>query len=167
MEAYKNMKIINISKNEVKYQTPYSAGFDIPCSHNFTIAPSQVVLVCTGLFLGVDEFTKQYKCLKMQLNDLEYELQVIENLEIRPRSSLAYKYGITVLNSPGTIDEDYLPVMGSPNEIKVLLINHGSTTVEFKAGDRIAQGVVTLAIPANNIEVKKEDRSGGFGSTGV
>jgi len=85
-------------------------------------------------------------------------------VQIRPRSGLAYKYGITVLNSPGTIDSDYR------GEIKVLLINHSNEAFNIKKGDRIAQGVLAKVIEANIIEVKelnvtsRGDR--GFGSTG-
>ena len=89
-------------------------------------------------------------------------------MEIRPRSGLAAKFGVTVLNSPGTIDSDYT------GEIGVILINHGKEPFRINHGDRIAQAVITTAtsrgvINLNRVdEINKEtDRgSGGFGSTG-
>ena len=84
--------------------------------------------------------------------------------QVRPRSGLAAKHGITLLNSPGTIDADYR------GEVKVLLINHGHEPFEVKAGERVAQ-LVIAAVPAVRLEVVTQlaatDRgSGGFGSTG-
>jgi len=85
-------------------------------------------------------------------------------IQVRPRSGLAAKYGVTVLNSPGTIDSDYR------GEIAVLLINHGSANVEIKHGDRIAQLVVARVETAVLREVEilpvTERGTGGFGSTG-
>jgi dUTP pyrophosphatase len=86
-------------------------------------------------------------------------------LQIRPRSGLAYKNGITVLNSPGTIDSDYR------GEIKVLLINHSEDDFNIKSGDRIAQAVVQKVYQASFEIVEELDQtvrgSGGFGSTGI
>ena len=86
----------------------------------------------------------------------------VPEIQIRPRSGIAAKFGITVLNSPSTIDADYR------GEIFVNLINHSSDFFAIKIGDRIAQGVCTIAIQLNSIEVKEKERGfGGFGSTGV
>jgi dUTP pyrophosphatase len=108
------------------------------------INPGQRALVPTGLFLEIPE---------------GYEGQV------RPRSGLAAKDGITVLNSPGTIDSDYR------GEVKVILINHGEVTKYFKPGDRIAQLVFCKVERAELIEVETltdtERGTGGFGHTGV
>ena len=90
-------------------------------------------------------------------------------MQIRPRSGLAAKKGVTVLNSPGTIDSDYT------GEIKVILINHGKETFIVTKGDRIAQAVISTVTAKNIINLnkvksidKETDRgSGGFGSTGV
>lgn len=87
------------------------------------------------------------------------------DLQIRPRSGLAYKNGVTVLNSPGTIDRDYR------GEVKVILINHGTEDFEYHVGDRIAQIVTAPSYSAKFIEVDELDLtergSGGFGSTGI
>ena len=85
--------------------------------------------------------------------------------QIRPRSGLAYKHGVTVLNSPGTIDADYR------GEVKVLLINHGSEPFEIERGMRIAQMVIQPVSRAALVEVEELNESvrgsGGFGSTGT
>jgi dUTP pyrophosphatase len=85
--------------------------------------------------------------------------------QVRPRSGLAFKYGITVLNSPGTVDSDYR------GEINILLINHGERDFQIKRGDRIAQLVINRIEQAELIEVESlpisERGDGGFGSTGV
>ena len=84
--------------------------------------------------------------------------------QVRPRSGLAARYGVTVLNSPGTIDADYR------GEIKVILVNHGEETFEIRRGDRIAQMVVAPVTAADFLERDSLDEtergSGGFGSTG-
>jgi len=125
------------------YQTKGAAGFDLHSIEDVVLNPGERKLIKTGLAFEIEK---------------GYEVQ------IRPRSGLAYKYGITVLNSPGTIDSDYR------GEIKVLLINHSNEAFNIKKGDRIAQGVLAKVIEANIIEVKelnvtsRGDR--GFGSTG-
>ena len=85
--------------------------------------------------------------------------------QVRPRSGLAAKFGVTVLNSPGTIDADYR------GEVKVILINHGRTAFTVRRGERIAQMVITPVIKATLEEIKTLDEtergSGGFGSTGT
>jgi len=85
-------------------------------------------------------------------------------LQIRPRSGLAYKNGITVLNTPGTIDSDYR------GEIKVLLMNHSDEAFKVESGERVAQGVLKAVIQADIITVDELDDTergvGGFGSTG-
>jgi dUTP pyrophosphatase len=86
-------------------------------------------------------------------------------LQVRPRSGLAAKHGVTVLNSPGTVDSDYR------GEIAVILINHGTAAFAIAHGDRIAQGVIAAAPQAELTEVTSLDDttrgSGGFGSTGT
>jgi dUTP pyrophosphatase len=127
-----------------QYQTVQSAGFDLVSIENITIKPNQRILIGTGLAMAIED---------------GFELQ------IRPRSGLAYKNGITVLNSPGTIDSDYR------GEIKVLLINHSEDDFNIKTGDRIAQAVVQKVYQASFEIVEELDQtvrgSGGFGSTGV
>jgi dUTP pyrophosphatase len=89
------------------------------------------------------------------------EVDVLPELQIRPRSGLAAKFGITVLNTPSTIDADYR------GEIKIPLINHSKQPFEVRMGDRVAQGVCALVFHAPNIPVRDVERGeGGFGSTG-
>ena len=126
------------------YQTEGSAGADIAASEEAVIEPGGRYLVRTGLYIEVPE---------------GYEAQ------LRPRSGLASKHGLTLLNSPGTIDSDYR------GEVKVLMINHGREPFVVKRGERIAQMViapVTRAVFKAAEALSSTERSGGgFGSTGV
>jgi dUTP pyrophosphatase len=140
------IKIINQSGNPLPhYETPQSAGMDIRASliEPIQLNPMQRTLVPTGLFLEIPS---------------GFEAQ------IRPRSGLAAKNGITVLNSPGTIDADYR------GEIKVILINLSEEVFTIANGDRIAQMIVapvTQAAWSITTELSETDRGvGGFGSTG-
>lgn len=140
------VQIINKSKhNQPAYETLLSAGMDLRADINepISIAPGERVLVPTGLYIALPE---------------GYEAQ------IRPRSGLAFKHGITILNSPGTIDADYR------GEIKVLLINLSNETFEIHDSERIAQMVVA---PFAKVEWEQTDTldttqrgEGGFGHTG-
>ncbi len=129
-----------------KYKTKGASGLDVSACINKTIElmPSQKILVPTGISVSVPE---------------SYEIQ------IRPRSGLAVKNDISVLNSPGTIDSDYR------GEIKVILFNHGKKMFKIENGLRIAQMVICPIIKA---QIKVVDSlsetsrgEGGFGSTGV
>jgi dUTP pyrophosphatase len=127
-----------------EYKTAGSAGLDLACNEDFRLDPHQRCLVGTGVRIAVP---------------FGYEAQV------RPRSGLAIKHGITMVNTPGTIDSDYR------GEVKVILLNTGSEAVEFKKGDRIAQ-IVICPIAVATLEVvevldETVRSSGGFGSTGV
>ena len=140
------IKIINKSKHPLpKYSTAYSAGMDLRANTNEAISllPQEKILVKTGIHLEIPQ---------------GYEAQV------RPRSGLALKNGITVLNSPGTIDADYR------GEVGVILINHSKDTFYINNGDRIAQLVFAKHEQATLIQVSVLDESerseGGFGSTG-
>jgi len=129
------------------YQSDHAAGFDlvaaVPEDGTLTLAPSDRVLVPTGLIFELPD---------------GYEAQV------RPRSGLALKHGITVLNSPGTIDADYR------GEVKVLLVNLGSDTFLIQRGDRIAQAVIAPVTHVDIVEAQALSDTGrgqgGFGSTG-
>lgn len=129
------------------YQTNDAAGLDLMAavsdSEPMTLAAGQYALVPTGLAIALPP---------------GYEAQV------RPRSGLAAKHGITVLNSPGTIDADYR------GEIKVILVNHGQAAFVIKRGERIAQMVIAPVVQAGLVpvaELSSTDRgAGGFGSTG-
>ena len=140
------IKIINKSKHPLpKYSTAYSAGMDLRANINeeISLLPQDRILVKTGLHLEIPQ---------------GYEAQV------RPRSGLALKNGITVLNSPGTIDADYR------GEVGVVLINHSKDVFYINNGDRIAQLVFAKHEQATLIQVSVLDESerseGGFGSTG-
>ena len=128
------------------YATEGAAGADISAylSAPVTLRPGEYKAIPTGLFMEIPE---------------GYEVQV------RPRSGLALKHGITVLNAPGTIDSDYR------GEVKVILINHSSEAFTIQNGDRIAQIVVARVHRLPFVEVDDlsatESGEGGFGSTGV
>ena len=140
------VKIINKSNNPIpEYATPLSAGIDLRASleESISVDAFDSRLIPTGLYIELPE---------------GYEAQV------RPRSGLALKYQITVLNSPGTIDADYR------GEIGVILMNHSDTPFIIEPGDRIAQLVFNKVEQAEFIEVeelsKTERGKGGFGHTG-
>ena len=127
-----------------EYATAHSSGLDIRTNADISINPGQVILAPTGIAVEIPE---------------GYEGQV------RPRSGLAAKHGITALNSPGTIDSDYR------GELKVILINHGKEPVSFPRGSRIAQMVISKY---ERVSVEEADElletvraEGGFGHTGV
>lgn len=136
---------VALSENAVlpSYQTDGSAGLDLRASKEFTIYPNERRLVSTGIRVAIPP---------------GYEGQV------RPRSGLALKHGIALVNSPGTIDSDYR------GEVGVILINHGSDVLTFAAGDRIAQLVICPIVRAELVVVDSledtERGEGGFGSTG-
>jgi dUTP pyrophosphatase len=140
------IKVINKSTNALpSYQTPGSAGMDLMANlgQPMVLNPGETVLVPTGLFM---------------------ELPIDKEAQIRPRSGLAFKHGITVLNSPGTIDSDYR------GEIKVLLINHGKEAFEIKNGERIAQMVIAsvhqISWELEETLSETERGAGGYGHTG-
>lgn len=125
------------------YATPGSAGLDLRAAQALTLKPGKRALVPTGLAIALPE---------------GFEAQV------RPRSGLAVKHGITVLNAPGTIDADYR------GEIQVPLINHGEVDFVIARGDRIAQMVIARVEQVMLEEVTSLDGTargtGGFGSSG-
>ena len=125
------------------YATSGAAGMDVVAAETVTLQPGQRHAVATGLALAIPP---------------GFEIQV------RPRSGLALKHGITVPNTPGTIDSDYR------GELKVILINHGPDAFAIARGDRIAQLVLAPVVQAAWDEVDELDETergaGGFGSTG-
>lgn len=141
------ISVINKSKHPLpKYETDASAGMDVRANLDqpITLAPLQRALIKTGLFVALPK---------------GYEMQV------RPRSGLAYKKGITVLNSPGTIDADYR------GEIGVLLVNLSDQEFVVHDGERIAQLVIAPHMQPywqEQISLEETTRGeGGFGSTGT
>jgi len=140
-------EIINRSKHPLpSYATSQSAGLDLRADLDapITLAPMERKLIPTGLYIALPAGTEA---------------------QIRPRSGLAFKQGITVLNAPGTIDADYR------GEVKVLLVNLSPDEVLVNDGDRIAQMVVARYEQVNFKETDKlsdtERGEGGFGSTGI
>lgn len=141
------VRIINRSRNPLpKYESAQAAGMDIRCSitEPITLQPLERKLFPTGLYI---------------------ELPVGYEAQIRPRSGLALKKGITVLNTPGTIDADYR------GEIGIILINLSSEPVTIENGERICQMVIARHEQAELIEVEElgqtERGEGGFGHSGV
>ena len=141
------LKIVNKSNNKLpEYETELSAGMDVRAfiKAQITLEPLDRILVKTGLFV---ELPKGYE------------------IQVRPRSGLALKKGITVLNSPGTIDADYR------GEIGVILINLSKEKFVISSGDRIAQLVVCkyeqpkIVLSSSLSETQRGDK--GFGSTGI
>jgi dUTP pyrophosphatase len=125
------------------YATEHAAGMDVVAAEDVTLRPGWRQAVATGFAIAIPE---------------GYEVQV------RPRSGLALKHGITCLNTPGTIDADYR------GEVKVILANFGTAVVELARGERIAQLVPAPVQRAAFVEVAELDQTvrgeGGFGSTG-
>ncbi|MEY4992107.1 MAG: hypothetical protein RI948_984 [Bacteroidota bacterium] len=141
------VKIVSKSHHEVPaYQTAGASGMDVRAMLEapLTLAPMQRALIPTGLFLEMDQ---SLEC------------------QVRPRSGLALKKGLTVLNTPGTIDADYR------GEIGVILVNLSADTVTLTDGERIAQLVFCKVEKVNLVQVQElsssERGEGGFGSTGT
>lgn len=128
-----------------KYQSELASGFDLHAclTETITILPGQRAIIPTGIAFALPDHLE---------------------IQIRPRSGLAAKHGITVLNTPGTIDADYR------GEIKVILYNTSDQDFVIQHGDRIAQGVLQVVIRETFVEVETLDQtdrgSGGFGHTG-
>jgi dUTP pyrophosphatase len=141
------VKVINKSKHELPhYSTNASAGMDLRANieESINLKPLERTIVKTGIFM---------------------ELPVGYEAQVRPRSGLAFKKGITVLNSPGTVDADYR------GEVGVILVNISSVDFLIEDGERIAQMVIAKHEQAEWVDVdvldESERGSGGFGSTGV
>lgn len=143
--------VLRIKKRETQaslpgYESPGAAGMDLRAfiEKDITLLPMGRVKIPTGLFMEIPQ---------------GFEAQ------IRPRSGLAAKYGVTVLNTPGTIDSDYR------GELEVILINLGQEAFTVRNGDRIAQMVISPVIQAYISEAEflseTERGTGGFGSTGI
>jgi dUTP pyrophosphatase len=145
------LKIVRLRPDEdndiliPRYMTPDSAGMDLcaAVTEDTVLRPGDILLVPTGFAMAIPS---------------GYEG------EIRPRSGLAVKFGITLVNSPGTIDADYR------DEVKVALINLGKEQFVIKRGDRIAQMLIKKvykAVISEVEELSQTERTGGFGHTGI
>lgn len=142
-----NVRVINKSNNLLPaYETALSAGMDIRAfiKEDIILKPFQRLLIPSGLFIELPQGTEA---------------------QIRPRSGLALKHGITVLNSPGTIDADYR------GEIKILLINLSDTDFRIQSGDRIAQMIIAkheqISWEAADSLNETTRGTGGYGHTGI
>lgn len=124
--------------------TKKSAGYDIRSAVDEVIHPNETKIIKTGL--------------KVTMNDDEV-------LNIYTRSSLGYKYNVTLINAVGVIDADFYNNESNEGHFSVKLINHGSEDFEIKFGDRIAQGVFTKYLTVDDEDEIKETRKGGIGST--
>ncbi len=140
------IKIVRPGGKLPRQATKGSAGWDVHAVVNGTliIQPHDRVLVPTGLV---------------------FDIPANHEIQVRPRSGLALKHGITVLNSPGTIDESYA------GEVGIILINHGEFSFPVNNGERIAQLIVAPILDVEFVEFTGDrvgdDRGGGFGSTGI
>lgn len=140
------IKVVNKGNQQLpEYKTPLSSGMDLRADITIpvTIQPLERMLLPTGLHIAIPD---------------EYEAQV------RPRSGLALKHGVTIINTPGTIDADYRDAIG------IILINLSNEPFTINPGDRIAQLVIAPVVQAEWIEVDtldKTERNGGYGSTGI
>ncbi len=138
------IKLLNEAAKIPLKSTKHSAGFDVFSAEETILKKGEYKAVSTGISIEMSE-------------DIE--------AQIRPRSGLALKYGVTVLNSPGTIDADYR------GEVKIILINHSENDFLIRAGDRIAQAVFSKVIDTEfeyTCELGETERGGGgFGSTGI
>lgn len=141
------IKVINKSKHPLpEYQTELSAGMDLRANldESITLNPLERALIPTGIYM---------------------ELEPGHEAQIRPRSGLAYKHGVTVLNSPGTIDADYR------GEVKVLLVNLSNDAFVINDGERIAQMIIAEVIQGKWNETEQlgetERGAGGYGHTGT
>ncbi len=126
-----------------RYETSGSAGLDLRADEAFSLAPGERRLVPTGLAV---------------------EIPPGHEGSVRPRSGLAIRHGVGMVNAPGTVDSDYR------GELQVILVNHGQEPVAFQRGDRIAQMVIAPVVQAELLEVEALGETGrgagGFGSTG-
>ena len=151
-KAFKlNIEVVNKSSNELpSYGSKQASGFDIRANldNSVTIGSLERYIVPTGLYFNIPDSCE---------------------IQIRPRSGLAAKNGVTVLNTPGTIDSDYT------GEVKIILVNLSKEDFTINHGDRIAQGVVATVFTeriinltnVNEITKETERGEGGFGSTGI
>jgi dUTP pyrophosphatase len=146
-----NINFVNESTNpNPEYATEGSSGFDLRANlqNPIEIPSGGIQIIPTGLYFQIP-------------NGLE--------IQVRPRSGLAAKNGVTVLNTPGTVDSDYR------GEVKIILINHGKEVFTVNHGDRIAQAIIASVMGKNVIELNKISKisddtvraSNGFGSTGI
>ena len=171
------VQVINLSNNKLpQYETPMSAGMDVRADFSRVTVDNPIKAFgdCEILFksdinkvtmLRLDPGARALipTGLKIALPVTDQDCEFIYECQVRPRSGLALKKGITILNTPGTIDADYR------NEIGIIVINQGHEAVWIEGGERIAQLVFATVAKAEWEEVARlneTDRKGGFGHTG-
>ena len=151
---------VNESDNQdPDWETAGSSGFDLRANEDITIK------TCNPS----ESYSKNQKNWELVSTGLYFDIPNNFEIQVRPRSGLAAKHGITVLNTPGTIDSDYT------GQIKVILINHGCSDFHIKKGDRIAQAVFATVTAKDMLQLNKVDSidkvtergAGGFGHTGT
>ena len=171
------VQVINLSNNKLpQYETPMSAGMDVRADFSRVTVDNPIKAFgdCEILFKSDINKVTMFRLdpgaraliptgLKIALPVTDQDCEFIYECQVRPRSGLALKKGITILNTPGTIDADYR------NEIGIIVINQGHEAVWIEDGERIAQLVFATVAKAEWEEVARlneTDRKGGFGHTG-
>lgn len=159
------VQVINLSKNELpEYATPLSAGMDLRADFSRTSKSNPLTIYGDSELENYNKLTLYPGSRVLIPTGLKIALPEGYEARIQPRSGLALKKGISVVNSPGCVDADYR------EEIGVILINHGSTPFVIENGDRIAQMIISKIehIEFEKVDnLNKTDRNGGFGSTGT
>jgi dUTP pyrophosphatase len=170
--------ILSGNIGDLYYATTGSAAVDLRSRVNCSLQPTfqtRILADLVNIIRGADSLFEIQQALTIHLENQMYsngpvviptgvyveEAHATEHVFIVPRSGLALRYSITVFNTPGLVDADY------PEEIGVILINHGVEPFQIKVGDRIAQMILMGHHKFRNIPAKDETRTGGFGSTGV
>lgn len=149
------IKLEFIGTGSIAYATTHSAGFDLCSQEELVIPAGEYRTVPTGVRIIEHSVAE-----RAQINGFNY--RVIPELQVRARSGLASKHGISILNGVGSVDADYR------GEIKVQLINHSKSEFKISKGDRIAQAMCNFVLQLPCVPVKEVERGeGGFGSTGV
>ena len=157
-----------------KRTNPTDAGMDLYAAEDVVVPPNAGRrMVSTGLKIGISPDQVQERIYEGIIDDKEWGQQqdyyyddFVWQAEVRPRSGLAWKKGVTVMNTPGTVDNGYR------GDLKVIVVNHGDEPFEIKKGDRIAQLLITKSFLLDVEEVEEfpdetNRGEGGFGSTGV
>ena len=152
MQDFENMKVIleykkDSNNEDLSYNYPSDSGFDLRANEEINLAPFGRALVSTGIYFNIPK---------------NYEIQ------IRPKSGLAINKGLTVLNTPGTVDEGYT------GEVQVIIFNTNKEQFKINKGMKIAQAVLSKCYPGRNVNLVKVDKieskdrgENGFGSTGI
>jgi dUTP pyrophosphatase len=149
------IKLEFVGEGTVAYATKDSAGFDLCSQEDLVIQPGEYKLIDTGVRIIEHSIAE-----KAEINGVSY--RIVPELQVRARSGLAAKYGVSILNGIGSVDGDYRGI------IKVNLSNFGKSEFKVNKGDRIAQAMCSFVLQLPCVSVKDVERgTGGFGSTGT